>query len=174
MVLVWLGATLGIGGWLAVSLMTASSIWRFGTWPGPYALEMTLAILAYVIGVAMFSWGWELGVAGRALRVAILLGIAGIAIWVIIAVVALVLVAMFKSDGNGGGGSGGSGGSGSTGDHGIVAGIGRTVDAFVSGGGPLPGGDSPLEPMACTSCGFTVDPNTMRLCPRCSTPLPGA
>lgn len=175
-----LGGILGIGGWLAVSYLTASSMWNYGSWPGPFGLEMSVGIVAYLVGVTIFSWGWELGVAGRAIRVALLLAIAGIVVWIVIAVVAFILVAMLKSDGDvgGGGGSGGSGSGSGGGGEGILVGIGRTfgntVEGFASGGGPLPVDESPLPPTACPTCGFIVDPNTMRLCPQCSTPVPGA
>lgn len=178
-VLLVIGGVLGIGGWLAVSYMTALSIWNYGGWPEPYGLEMSVGIVAYLAGVTIFSWGWELGVASRAIRVALLLAIAGIVVWIAIAIVAFILVAMLKSDGDVGGG-GGSGGSGSSsgGGEGMLAGLGRTigttVEGFASGGGPLPVDESPLPPAACPTCGFIVDPNTMRLCPQCSTPVPGA
>jgi hypothetical protein len=168
------GGSLGIGGWLAVSYLTAKSIWQVGEWPGPYGTVIAIGLVAYLAGVSLFSWGWELGVAGRAIRVAILLAIAGIVVWLAIAVVAFVLVALLKSDGDVGGGSGG----GSTGGEGMLIGVGRTignaVEGFADGGGSLPVDDTPIAPTACATCGFIVDPNTMRLCPQCSTPVPGA
>jgi hypothetical protein len=172
-----IGGILGIGGWIVVSYLTGRAIWDVGSWPGQYGAEIGFGVIAYLAGVALFSAGWELGAAGRAIRVAVLLALAGIVIWLVIALVAFALVAILKSDGDGGGSGGGSGGGGaSSSGGGMLDGLGRDlggfVETFVGGGGSSPASDDARPPMACASCGNLVDPNTMRLCPVCSTPVP--
>ena len=177
LLLLVLGGLVGIAGWLAVSWFTAKAVWETSTWPGPYALETGLGIAAYLAGVIVFSWGWELGIAARAVRLALLLVVLGVVIWLVVAIVAFLLVALLTDGDGGGGGGGGSGGGprGSGGGEGFLAGIGRSVgnavEDFTSGGDDLQADDAAAVPAPCARCGTLVDPATMRMCPSCGLPV---
>ena len=126
-----IGGVLGAVGWILVSLAVldfANQHFVFST-QNDYMLLAGLP--AYLSGVYVFSWAWELGNRDKTMKVALTIWIVGVAIWVFLAVGAIAMVLLAgagkaskslahvhsggasntggSSDGGGGGDSGGGG-----------------------------------------------------------------
>lgn len=177
------GALLGILGWLVMTLVLVEFIadhYRF-VQPGQSA-QLALAVPAYLGGIALFSYGWQLGDRGKAITFGIWLAIAGIVLWLIVALVAVLVVGLAGLAGGGSSGSGGGGSHSGSGSHGSgsPAAAGPTTSGstgflggvFRGGGGywswSHPDATAPQSPLAqrCPNCRNMV-PAGLTVCPAC-------
>jgi hypothetical protein len=153
-VLLVLGAILGICGWL---VMTVAIVESFGLIEdrsliaGP--LPALVAAAAYLFGVILFAWAWELGDPPKAAKFALTAAVVGIGIWLIVALGAVVLVALGGGSKGGGSSGGGSGGGSSTSSgHG-----GSSNSGGGSSGGGAAGGSSHTISMDWYALGRALD-----------------
>jgi len=95
-VLVIAGALVGLCGWVGMAWVAVSfANQEMRATPDDVRLFL-LSIGAYLAGVAVASWAWELGNAAKALKLGVVIALLGFFIWAIVAVVAIVLVMMVK------------------------------------------------------------------------------
>jgi preprotein translocase subunit SecG len=94
--LVIAGALVGLAGWLGMAYVAVSfANQEMRVTPGDIRLFL-LSIGAYLAGVGVASWAWELGNAPKALKLGLVIALLGLFIWAIVAVVAIVLVLLVK------------------------------------------------------------------------------
>ncbi len=174
---------------LVVALLVSYAVWIQGTLPQDEGM-LLLAILApfYIIGVFLFSYGYELYDTVKALRLTAIIVFFTLASVVIVAVLAVVVMAMGErasGSSNGsrsrrassGGGLGGGFGYGGypipmvIGGLGGLGGSGQTVTREVVR--EVPAAPVKPQPIVCDYCGTSYVPEDNHFaCPNCGAAAP--